>query len=248
MKLLILLPAYNEENDLSKLVKSIVTQMSTLSYDYRVIVVDDGSQDHTAQIAEELSQQYPLTLIRHSSNRGYGSALSTAFSYSLASGQDDDILITMDCDNTHPPDYISNIIGKIQDQYEVVVASRYHPQGGQIGVSLRRKLLSLTSNSLLRVLFPIKGVRDYTCGYRGYRLGVLKHAKEYYGDSFIQSKGFTAATEILLKLRQFGIHAGEIPLVLRYDLKDGASKMKVAKTVLAYLGVIWIFLRRRMKR
>ncbi len=238
MTLFILLPAFNEEKDLERLVTDIDAKMSAVNIPFKIVVVDDGSSDNTYPIAVRLSRRYPVVVLKHEQNRGYGAAVNTGFSHILSGGSEDDILVTMDCDNTHPPAYIPLMIDQIKKGYELVIASRYQKGGGQVGFCLRRKMLSISARILLRTVFPVPGVRDYTSGYRAYRLSALKKAREYYGEHWIESTGFTVPMEVLLKLRQLNVTVKEIPLVLRYDLKDGVSKMKALKTILAYLKVI----------
>lgn len=238
MKLFILLPAFNEEKDLERLVTNINAKVKTTGIPFEIVVVDDGSRDNTYQIGSMLARQYPLSLLKHEQNRGYGAAVNTGFTHILSQGDPEDILVTMDCDNTHPPTYISLMTDEIKKGCDLVIASRYQKGGGQIGFCLRRKMLSISAKILLRTLFPVPGVRDYTSGYRAYRLSALKKARGHYGPDWIESTGFTVPMEVLLKLRRLGVAVKEIPLVLRYDLKDGVSKMKVWKTIMAYLRVI----------
>ena len=241
MKLYILLPAYNEEKDLEKLVGSLGGYLRTLGTEYKIVVVDDGSHDRTAQIAENLIQRYPLKLIQHSVNKGYGAAIQTGFSFILSDGQDPDVLVTMDCDNTHPTECLAHLLKQIDRGCHLAIASRYQEGGGQVGFSLKRRLLSRGASWLLRFLFPINGVRDYTSGYRAYRLSALQQAMRRYNNRLIESNGFTAPMEILLKVRLLGFKIEEVPLILRYDLKNGVSKMKTMKTILAYIKVLWLY-------
>lgn len=238
MKLFILLPAFNEEENIEKLVGEITGRLREFKRDFRIIVVDDGSRDRTAQLAEDLARNHPLTLIKHPRNRGLGKAIETGFTHVLSQGTGDDVLITMDCDNSHLPDYIPDMVREIQNGNEVVIASRFERGGKQIGLRLGRKLLSISARIVLRALFRMNGIRDYTCGYRAYKLSVLENGKKRYGSNFIESRGFSANMEILLKLRQLGARVKEVPLVLRYDLKMGMSKMAILKTIAAYLKVI----------
>jgi dolichol-phosphate mannosyltransferase len=83
----------------------------------------------------------------------------------------------------------------------------------------------------MRILFPIQGVKDYTCGYRGYRISIIQRALNKLGDRLIEEKGFACMAEMLIKLRTMGVLAVEVPLILRYDQKAGTSKMKIAKTI-----------------
>ena len=88
---------------------------------------------------------------------------------------------------------------------------------------LHRKVLSVAASALFRVLFPTPGVRDFTCGYRAYRASVLKRAMDRYGDSLFEFDGFQCMVDLLLKLRKIGARFAEVPVVLRYDLKQGLA-------------------------
>jgi dolichol-phosphate mannosyltransferase len=92
---------------------------------------------------------------------------------------------------------------------------------------------------LFRIVFPIRGVKDYTCGYRAYRPLLLKAAFDRWGDGFVSEAGFQCMVDILLKLHKMGTICREVPLVLRYDLKGGVSKMRVGSTILRTLGLMF---------
>ena len=91
---------------------------------------------------------------------------------------------------------------------------------------------------MLGIVFPIKGIKDYTCGFRAYNCSILKQAFEFYGEDIIESKTFVCMAEILIKLRKLKIKGAEVPLILRYDRKIGASKMQLKKTIVDYLYII----------
>lgn len=234
----IVLPAYNEERSLEPLVLSIDETMQHTGHAYRVVLVNDGSTDQTYQNAQVLSEQYPVEIINHPQNLGLGSAIRSGLSYTANIADDADVIITMDCDNTHSSIYIEQMVQKLKAGNDVVIASRYHPQGKEIGLTLERRLISRIASKVLKLLFPIPGVKDYTCGYRAYRPAVLRRAFTHYGDRFIESSGFAVTVEMLIKLHRVGIKAEEVPLILRYDLKDSVSKMRMARTVLEYLKTI----------
>jgi dolichol-phosphate mannosyltransferase len=90
----------------------------------------------------------------------------------------------------------------------------------------------------LKIAFPIRGAKDYTCGYRLYSGRILRKAGEIYGENLVEEPNFVCMVEILIKLARTGASIGEVPLVLRYDLKAGASKMKIGRTIVRYLGLI----------
>ncbi|MCA9139556.1 MAG: hypothetical protein KDB00_22435, partial [Planctomycetales bacterium] len=114
---------------------------------------------------------------------------------------------------------------------DVVIASRFESGGCAVGVPLERHLLSFGARVLFTILFPTRGVRDYTSGYRAYRASVIRQGFADHGEDFVGEKGFSCMADILLKLRKQGALFGEAPLRLRYDRKGGASKMQVFKTI-----------------
>jgi dolichol-phosphate mannosyltransferase len=92
---------------------------------------------------------------------------------------------------------------------------------------------------LMIMLFPIKGVRDYTCGYRAYDMGMLQKVVAGSETAFFNQDGFQVMVDILLKLRREpDVIFGEVPLILRYDHKDGASKMDVGRTTKQTLALL----------
>ena len=143
----------------------------------------------------------------------------------------DDIIITMDADNTHPAGLAIRMVRLIREGNDVVIASRYRKGSYVRGLPRSRQFLSYAGSWLCRVLFPIRGVRDYTCGYRAYRVAALLQLMSRYGKDFITETGFASMVDILLRLREEQLIFTEVPLVLRYDLKPGRSKMDVPRTI-----------------
>src|SRR3972149_116247 len=143
----------------------------------------------------------------------------------------DDIAVVLDSDNTHNPEHIYQMVNKIWDGFDVAIASRYLQDSRVVGVAQHRQFLSLGASWMMRILFPIRGVKDYTCGYRAYSLVCLRKAFEKFGDELVQEKGFACMAELLIKVRSLRVLAVEVPLVLRYDLKGGYSKMDILKTI-----------------
>jgi dolichol-phosphate mannosyltransferase len=233
--LFIVLPAYNEAQGIGPLLDRI--QQTRGASQYQVLVVNDGSTDGTAAAVRSYSGHIPLELLDHGVNKGLGQAITTGLRRAVELASDDDIVVTMDADNTHDPALIGEMAKAVRQGLDLVVASRYAPGGGEIGLSWLRHVFSRGASFLLRLFFPMPGVRDYTCGYRAYRGAILKRAFATYQDRFIEESGFTCMAEILIKLHKLSVRAGEVPLVLRYDLKSGATKMKVTRTIGRY-GVL----------
>lgn len=236
----VLLPAYNEEDALKPLLEKIDGRLTEAGYRYKVVVVNDGSSDGTAEVLEELSRKYPIHVITHKYNRGLGETARDGFEYVAEVGGRDDVVVRMDSDDTHDPKYIPAMIDRLNDGYEVVTTSRYVPGGGQVGVDLYRRTLSRCANLLLKACFPIRGLKEYTCGYRAYRVSFLQDALAIFGNQFIDLKGmgFTGTVEKMIKARLMRARVGEVPFTLRYDLKPGLSKVATNITTLGYFVLI----------
>jgi len=242
----LLLPAYNEEKSLAALLTRIAGRMEASSREYRIIVVDDGSTDGTGDIIRNLARSLPLSAITHPVNRGVGAVFNSGLQEVCRRSRGaEDVVITMEADNTSDPGLIEAMIDKVsREGCDAVCASRYCPGGGYCSFPPFRLLLSLVANRLLRRCFPIRGVRDYTIFYRAYKGSILRKAFERYGDRFIENRGFVSNAEILVKLRPLLKKCGEVPFLYRYDLKGGSSKLRIGLTLLEYLR----FINRQLKK
>ena len=208
-----------------------------MNEDFFVLICNDGSTDKTLEIISEYSSKLPHKILHHSINRGLGESSRDLFERAALIGNEGDFIIRMDCDDTHEPNYIPNMIKKLENGFDVVVASRFKKGGGQMGVNGYRALISRGANLFMKIFFPIQGLREYSCGYRGYRYEIIKKAINFYGNNFIQLKGlgFTCTLEKLVKLKLIGAKFGEIPFIHRYDQKQSDSKMVSSVTTLGYI-------------
>jgi dolichol-phosphate mannosyltransferase len=234
----VLLPAYKEAQNLPPLLtdmKSALTGVASIPR-WRVVVVDDGSKDGTSEAARSVAG-VPLDLVVHEVNQGLGAAMRTGIEYVLAHGVDGDLMASMDSDHTHPPEAIPAMVALIDRGADLVIASRYR-RGAEIhGLVRWRRWLSDVASWVFRALFPC-GARDFTCGYRVYRVSLLRWGANHYGRHFLNQKGFSVMVDLLLKLRRRARRIDEVPLILRYDRKVGASKMKVVRTIVTTLRLL----------
>jgi dolichol-phosphate mannosyltransferase len=237
--IIVVLPAYNEEANIGNLLRRIFESLTDERMGFSIIVVDDGSSDRTQHILEEYGRDFPITVHRHEENQGLGATIRDGLREAAAVASERDIVITMDADESHTPGLMIRMIRMIREGYDVVIASRYQRGSRVFGLSLKRRILSRAASLLMRVLFPTPGVSDYTCGYRAYRAEALQQAYAQYGESLVDQDGFQCMVDILLKLRKLPLIFGEVPLILRYDLKRGPSKMRLTKTSVNTLRLLW---------
>jgi dolichol-phosphate mannosyltransferase len=238
--IVVVLPAYNEAEAIPRLLVRLRDVARTSSESFRCLVVDDGSGDGTADVAErENSAALPVQVIRHPQNRGLDGALDTGLRGAVAQCEDDDWIVTMDADDTHPPDVIPRMIESAQrHQSQVIIASRFRPGAEWHGLSWDRRLFSYGVSFLFRIVWPMAGVRDYSCGYRAYRAGVIRAAYARWGDGFVNERSFACMPDVLWKVSRLQPRFSEVPLSLHYDRKPGPSKMQVYRTIRRSLALL----------
>jgi dolichol-phosphate mannosyltransferase len=238
----IIFPAYNEEESIGPAIRALAEAVRGRERDYHVVLVDDGSSDRTIEEARravtEGNPPLAFTLFRHETNRGLGAGLRTGLYGCLDMAEDSDVIVTLDADNTHPPSLIPPMVEKVRAGHDLVIASRYQKGAVIHGVPAHRRRISDLARLLFQCLFYIRGVRDYTCCYRAYAVPILRKAKAVYGDEFCTARGFEAVMDILLRLRQIGLRATEVPLELQYEHRVGRSKMQVFRTARRTLGLL----------
>jgi len=241
--ILILLPAYNEEESLPRLMPKLQVTLTEMGEEYKILVCNDGSKDRTQALLEEYAATIPLEIIQHKINRGLGESSRDLFERAAEVVEPGDVIIRLDCDDTHEPEYIPSIVNKLRDGFDVVIASRFEPGGGQMGVSGYRAFISRSANLFMKVFFPIRGLKEYSCGFRGYNAEKIQEAVGFFGNNFIQLKGlgFTCTLEKIVKLKLIGAKFGEVPFMLRYDQKQSESKMVSSITTLGYLVMTLLY-------
>lgn len=244
----VLFPAFNEEESIGAALTALGTAMRGHGERYCAVLVDDGSTDRTVAVAEkaaaDLGGSLELRVLKHGVNQGLGAGLKTGIRWCLENARDEDVLVSLDADNTHPPALIPGMVKLLRSgAYDLVIASRYQRGAVIHGVPGYRRFLSDGGRLLFQALFYIPGVRDYTCCFRAYRIPVLRRADFVYRDDWLTARGFEAVMDLLLRLRQLGIRAAEVPIELQYEQRVGRSKMRVMHTIrrtLALLGARFV--------
>lgn len=233
----ILLPAYNEFPNLLKIFEQVQNNIF-LKNKSCLVLVDDCSNDDTYKLKNYSNQNFIFKYIKNKRNLGLSLTLENGFNHIIKISKPDDIVVTLDSDNTHPIEFIEQMVKRISDN-DVVIASRFVNGSKVEGLSFYRKILSFLARIIFTIFFPIKNVKDYTCNFRAYRLTPIKNLIDVKKDLFI-SKDFGIAADILIQLNFMNknLRFFEIPFILYYNRKIGESKIKIFRTILLTLKII----------
>jgi dolichol-phosphate mannosyltransferase len=226
------IPAYNEHENIPNLLADMAPRVRELGA--RVIFVDDGSSDGTAETIEEYSDGLPVSIVRHQVNRGLGTAINSGLRAALGESQDDDAIVTLEADNTSDLDDLPRMLELFAQGYDVVLASVYAPGGRILGVAPWRLTASKAVSNVFRYTGGLREIHTLSSLYRVYRAGTLRRAADTYGYLLVREPGFAANVELLLKLYNAGARVSEVPTVNDWSRRLGNSKMSLRPTVLAY--------------
>ncbi|MFX0068132.1 MAG: glycosyltransferase family 2 protein [Candidatus Hodarchaeota archaeon] len=226
-----IIPAYNEEKTIASVIIRTKQVLEETDLQYRILVVDDGSTDHTANIAENLG----VEVLKNGTNMGKGTSLRNAFKLI-----DDGIVIIMDADDSHPPESIRYLLGPIINGGNVHVVGSRFIKGAISGVQPLNKLLNFLCNVFLSILFRIR-ITDSQSGFRAIRADTLKKLN-------LKSDGFEIETEITIKSLTQGYRILELPINCT-KRRYGYSRLKLLKGGLGILrGIISSVLEMRRMR
>lgn len=226
------IPAYNERENIPNLLADLGPVARELGA--RVIFVDDGSTDGTAEAIEAHSDSVHLAIVRHEVNRGLGTAINSGLRAALGESQDGDAIVTLEADNTSDLSDLPRMLECFHQGADVVLASVYAPGGRILGVAPWRLAASKSVSNLFRYTGGLREIHTLSSLYRVYRAGTLRRASETYGYLLVREPGFAANVELLLKLYNAGATVVEVPTINDWSRRLGASKMNLRPTLLAY--------------
>ena len=229
MKSLIVIPTYNEKEN----IKDLIRKISDILPDIHILIIDDDSPDGTAVLVKELASEINnLHLIVRRDKRGRGLAGIAGFKYAVENKFD--YVIEMDADFSHNPKYIPVFLREIET-CDVVVGSRAVTAGGIIGRGFIRNIISKLANIYIRLILGIKNIKDATSGFRCFRRQVLDGIS---WDAII-SHGPSIVEEVLYLAYRQGYKIKEIPIVFE-ERKQGKSKLNFKKIFLTMLLILKI--------
>lgn len=212
-KILIVIPTYNEIENIKKLINSIFS----INNNYNIIIIDDNSPDGTADTVTNLKKELTnLFLIKRAGKLGLGTAYITGMKYGIENNYD--IIVTMDADFSHDPKYLPDVINLLSEN-DIGIGSRYVNGGGTRNWGIHRKILSRTANFIAKLVLGIKS-NDNTAGFRAYKKEILQKIDF----NKIKSNGYSFLIEMIYTCQLNNAKVGETPIIF-VDRAEGTSKI-----------------------
>lgn len=238
MKILVILPTYNEEENIEEMLK-IITSMGG---DYHPLVVDDNSKDNTVALAQKVAEVYPrINIIRRKKERSFSKSLLCGIHYGIK--HKFDYLFQMDADFSHDPRKLPTLLNTAK-KYDFVIGSRYIKEGKILGWERRRRWLSFLGNLFSRIILNYR-IHDWTSGFICWRRKAIQRV-DLLNNKYPTGYSFL----IVLKFRALSAELSfkETPITFKERLK-GKTKMNKAIVKEAFwvvLGTKWRYLNNRL--
>jgi dolichol-phosphate mannosyltransferase len=227
MKILIILPTYNEIENLQAVVEEILARGP-----YDILIVDDNSPDGTGALADRLAKKHRdrVHVLHRTAKEGLGRAYIAGFKWGLQ--RDYDVFFEMDADFSHSPAHLSQFVREIENGADLVLGSRNIKGGGTRNWSVVRNLISKGGSSYARLIL-FSPYHDLTSGFKAFRREVL----EALDLENVDSNGYSFQIELTHRTHQMGYKVVETPIIF-YDRKVGKSKM-TTRIVMEAMLVVW---------
>jgi dolichol-phosphate mannosyltransferase len=224
---LIIIPTYNERDNLKSLCDQVLTALPSAD----LLIVDDNSPDGTGQLADEMAAKNPRIQVLHRSGKlGLGTAYIAGFRFALSKGYE--FIFEMDADFSHDPIYLPALLGAAKDGAGVVIGSRRVPGGGTENWGLGRQLISSGGSLYARTILGLD-VRDLTSGFKCFRREVLAAIDL----DAVHSNGYSFQIEMTYRAIRKGFSVAEVPIIF-IDRRAGQSKMS-SKIFAEAMGMVW---------
>lgn len=226
MKTLIIIPTYNEKDNIEKIINAVLKQDQSID----ILIIDDNSPDGTADIVRKMMEENKrINIISRTRKMGLGTAYVLGFGYAIKNNYD--FVFEMDADFSHDPEDIKRFLSQIRD-YDLVIGSRYCDGVSVVNWPMKRLLLSYFANIYAKIVTGVP-IDDLTGGFKCYRVSFLKKIDL----SKIKSDGYAFQIEIDVKIFRKKGRIKEIPIIFK-DRVDGYSKMN-KKIIWEAFWLVW---------
>lgn len=230
----IVIPTYNERENIVNLLERINEVLSKVGVDYFILVVDDNSPDKTADAVREYMRfNNRVDIVVRKRKMGLGSAITTGFKVLLEKpglGPKITHIVTMDGDFSHDPSDLPKLVSAAEEA-DLVQGSRYVKGGRIVGWSLHRRIISWGANSLARLLFG-RDVKDYTSNYRVYSRRLVEKLLWMKLD-----ESYDMVVETLAVAKKLGFRVVEVPITF-VNREKGVSKLKFMDIVKWFINIV----------
>lgn len=214
MKTLVIIPTYNEADNVSWICESVLQQQPEVD----ILVADDNSPDGTGEIADKLAEADPRIHVLHRQGKeGLGAAYRAGFAWGLERGYE--ILVEMDADGSHRPEDLGKLLDSARAGAPLTLGSRWVPGGSVVNWPKRREALSRGASLYARLMLDL-GVKDATAGFRAFRRETL----EAIDLDAVESQGYCFQIDMTRQTRLAGLAVTEVPVTF-VERVHGQSKM-----------------------
>jgi len=221
MKVCIILPTYNEKENISNLLENLLVVFEKNNdYDMNILVVDDNSPDGTQDVVKKFLEDKRVNMIT-GEKQGLGAAYIRGFRYAI-NNLKADVVFEMDADFSHKPNDIPRFLNEINNDYDFIIGSRYIPGGDTPDWDIIRKTISFSGNFFARSIAGLKKVHDCTSGYRAIRTDLIKKMDL----NKIDAQGYSFQMNLLWFALKNNAKVKEIPIIFN-DRNLGNSKMRL---------------------
>lgn len=240
--LFILIPVLNEAGNIPRLSNSLsaLNQEFSKRFELRVILVDDGSTDQTSELAKKAAAEsgFALDALRHETNLGPGKAFSTGFSHLAPILHENDLVMTIEGDNTSRLELVKQMLHRMEEGFDVIFASPYMYGGQIVNTSALRVFLSAIANLFVKESLGLHGLFTVSSFFRLYKSQTLKALQQRYGNGVVERAGFECMVEMAMKMVFAQTSISEVPMVLDTKARVGKSRMNIMRTIRGYL-TLW---------
>jgi len=235
MKVVIIIPTYNEKGNIDRLVEILEKDIfpKIKNHDMNILVADDNSPDGTADEVKRLMKTYHNLDLNSGEKHGLGAAYVRAMTYAIEK-MNAEVMFEMDADLSHPPEKIPDFLKKIDEGYDFVIGTRYS-QGGSIPSNwgLSRKMFSIVGNLVVRIILLKFSIHDWTGGFRAMKKEVFLKEKS----ELTAFRGYTFQVSFLNKVVRDGFKVAEVPIHFT-DRTLGRSKIAPREYIIDLLKYV----------